>query len=37
MITEQVFVRLWLFDKNYKLIAADLRKQRELGADPRVI
>ena len=32
-----MFVRLWLHQKNYKLIAVDLSRQRELDADLKVI
>ena len=32
-----MFVRLWLHQKNYKLIAVDLSRQRELDADLKAI
>ena len=32
-----MFVRLFLFQRNYKLIAIDLSKQQALDADPRAI
>ena len=32
-----MFVRFWLFWKNYKIIAADLSKQKALDADSRAI
>ena len=32
-----MFVGLYLFQKNYKVIAIDLSKQQELDADPRAI
>ena len=32
-----MFVRLFLFQKNYKMIALDLSKQQVLDADPRAI
>ena len=32
-----MFVRLWLHQKNYQLIAVDLSRQRELDADLKAI
>ena len=32
-----MFIRLSLFQKNYKLIAIDLSKQKKLDADPKAI
>ena len=32
-----LFIRFFLFKKNYRLIAADLRKQKVLDADSRAI
>ena len=32
-----MFVRFWLFEKNYKIIAGDLSKQKALDADSTAI
>ena len=32
-----MFIRLAYFEKNYRLIAADLSKQKALDVDPRAI
>ena len=32
-----LFIRIFYFEKNYRLIAADLRKQKVLDADSRAI
>ena len=32
-----MFIRFCLFQKNYRLIAVDLSKQKALDADPRAI
>ena len=32
-----MFIRLSLFQKNYKLIAIDLNKQQKLDSDPKAI
>ena len=37
MITRLVVIRFCLFEKNYRLIAADLSIQKELDADSRAI
>ena len=37
MLYNWLFVELYLFQKNYKMIAIDLSKQQELDADPRAI
>ena len=37
MTIQLVFVRLYLFQKYYKMIAVDLSKQQVLDADPKAI
>ena len=37
MITQQVFTKLCLFHKYFKVIAIDLSKQKALDSDPKVI
>ena len=37
MIKQQIFTRLSVFQKYYKLIATDLDKQQKLDADPKAI
>ena len=32
-----MFIRLWLYQKSYRLIAVDLNRQKELDADPKAI
>ena len=32
-----MFIRLWLYKKNYKLLAVDLSREGELDADPKAI
>ena len=32
-----MFIRLWLYQNHYKLIAVDFIRQKELDADPKTI
>ena len=32
-----IFIRLWLYNDRYRLIAVDLSRQKELDADPKAI